>query len=99
MEKVLGLVGLLYKAHKAYIGAELLAHLDKCYFVFVAKNLSSGTSLRYKKKILALDIPLDETFSMEELGAAVGKPPVSYIGIIDKKAANAILGKLKKGAI
>lgn len=99
MEKVLGLMGLLYKAHKAYIGAELLAHLDKCYFVFVAKDLSSGTSLRYKKKMLASETPMDESFSMKELGDALGKPPVSFVGIVDKKAANAIISKMQKGDI
>lgn len=97
MDKVLGLVGLLYKAHKAYIGAELLAHLDKCHFILLAHDLHSHTSLREKKKMLALEIQIDESYSMKELGEAVGKPPVSYIGIVDKKAANSLEEKLKKG--
>jgi ribosomal protein L7Ae-like RNA K-turn-binding protein len=93
----LGFLGLLFVAHKALIGEELLSSLTKVHLLIVAKDATSNQALSTKRRAQNAHIPLYEEFTESELGAALGRDTVTFIGIIDEKAAGAYLKKTKEG--
>lgn len=93
----LGFLGLLFVSNRAIIGDDFLSHLDKVRFVVMANDIESGQGEKIKKKILARHIPTSESFSSIELGEALGRGGVNFIGITDKKAAMAYISKSMKG--
>ena len=93
-DNVLGFIGILFRANKAIIGES--ARLSKKGRVaFLAIDASEAT----KKEIIHLcktsSTPLYEDYSKGELGSAVGYSEVSYVLIIDKKAATSLEKKRK----
>jgi ribosomal protein L7Ae-like RNA K-turn-binding protein len=93
----LGFLGLLYVAHKALIGEELYSSLHKVALLLVAKDATSNQALSTKRRAQSAHVPMIEEFSEEELGAALGHDSVTFVGIIDEKAAGAYLKKTKEG--
>ncbi len=94
-DNVLGFIGILFRANKALIG-ETARLSKKGRIAFLATDASLAT----KKEIIHLckqsSIPLYEDYSKEELGNTVGYSEVSYILIIDKKAATSLEKKRKE---
>lgn len=93
----LGFLGLLYVAHKALIGEELIASLNKVALLLVASDAKSNQALSTKRRAQNAHIPLVEEFTEAELGEALGHPGITFIGIIDEKAAGAYVKKGKQG--
>mgnify|MGYP003595891119 CR=1 FL=1 len=93
----LGFLGLLYVAHKALIGEELYSSLSKVHLLIVAEDAHSNQALSTKRRAQSAHVPLLEEFTEAELGAALGHDSVTFIGIIDEKAAGAYLKKTKEG--
>jgi ribosomal protein L7Ae-like RNA K-turn-binding protein len=93
----LGFLGLLYVAHKAVIGEELYSSLAKVRLLLVAKDATSNQALSTKRRATLAHVPLLEEFTEQELGNALGHDSVTFVGIIDEKAAGAYLKKTKEG--
>ena len=94
-KNVLGFIGLLFRADKIQIGANLWHHIDEMKLFIKAKDATSGEALRFEKKIKSRHLRLLEVdLTMAELGLAVGRDEVTYLGVTDKKAAMALLSKL-----
>lgn len=92
-----GFIGLLFKGDKLLIGKELQNHMDKVALFVMAKDASSNESERLKKKILRAHRPfLTTSLTKEEMGEALGRDEVTFIGITDKKAAFAFIEKTNK---
>lgn len=93
-KNLLGFIGLLFRANKIQIGANLWHHIDEVSLFLKAKDANSGEALRYEKKIKSRHLPLVEVnLTMAELGSALGRAEVTYIGVMGKKAAMAVLSK------
>lgn len=92
----LGLLGLLFVAHKALIGEELLAALPKVRLLLEATDAHSGTALSLERRAKSAHIPLIQEYSEAELGRALGRERITFIGLIDEKAAGAYLAKSRK---
>jgi ribosomal protein L7Ae-like RNA K-turn-binding protein len=95
--ELLGFLGLLYVGHKALIGEELVTRLLQVKLLIKATDATSNQALGLKRKAVNAHIPFVESFSEDELGSALGHENVTYIGIIDDKAAGAYLKKLTGG--
>lgn len=94
--KALGFLGLLYLGRKAIIGEELLNYNKPLALLVAANDLTSGTALKELAKFERAGYQIDKTYSMEELGEALGHQRVSFIGIIGKKAALSYLAKIEE---
>ena len=93
-DEILGFLGLLYKAHEALIGEELLHHLDSIHLLIASKGLTSGESRKTLEKAKRMEMKVITLFEQEELGNALGKAQVAFVGIKSKKASIALLKKL-----
>ncbi len=93
MDNTLGFLGILFKGHKALIGMEA-KESDKGRMAFLAYDASENS----KKDVnhLIKDIPVNERYNKKELGEALGYPEVSFILVIDKKAALSLEKKRKE---
>lgn len=93
MNAKLGFLGILFRANKARIGDELDKTLLKANLVIVASNAMSNTAQAFTRRLSEHAIPFKIEFTKEELGSAVGRNEVNFIGIYDSKAAKAYLRK------
>ena len=93
----LGFLGLLYVAHKVVIGEELIENFSKVSLLIMAKDATSNQSASLKRKAERNHLPLIEDFSKAEMGQALGHEEITFLGIIDKKAAGAYLKKSTGG--
>lgn len=95
-KQVLGFIGILFRANKLQIGSYLWHSMSEVKLFVKAKDADSGEAMRYEKKIRSAHLPLLVVdLSKEELGEAVGRDAVTFIGITDKKAALAFVSKVK----
>lgn len=96
-QEILGSLGLLFRGGKVLIGKILQEKYQQIPLIAMAKDLDSGESARFLKKIQRAHRPLLELpFTKEELGAALGRDAVTFVGIDDKKAALALLTKVTR---
>lgn len=93
MDNKLGFLGILFRANKAKIGPDLDANALKAQLVVVASDVTSNTAKSFISRLEANKIPYVTEYSKSELGNAVGREIVNYIGIFDQKAAKAYLRK------
>jgi ribosomal protein L7Ae-like RNA K-turn-binding protein len=94
----LGFLGILYSRDKALIGETLLHQAEQVRFVVVANNITSNEGKKIQASFARRHIPMDMSFTAEELGMALGHDAVNFVGITDKKAAEAYAVKsLRKG--
>ena len=93
MNNKLGFLGILFRANSAKIGPDLEVNALKAKLVIVAKDITSNTGKAFLSRLKENNIPYIEEFSKSELGNAVGRDVVNYIGIFDSKAAKAYLRK------
>ncbi len=89
----LGFLGILYSHGKAWIGEELLREADHIRFLVVANHITSNEGKKIQASFARRHIPMDMSFSAEELGKALGHDEVNFVGIADKKAAEAYAEK------
>ena len=92
-DQSLGFLGLLFVSRKALIGEELSAKLEHCILLLNASDATSIQALGIRHKAELRHTPLYGKFTEEELGHALGRDKVTFVGIIDKKAAAAFLAK------
>lgn len=99
--EILGSLGLLFRGGRLLIGRPLQEKWDTLPLIAVANDISSGESARFLKKIERAHRPLLRLpVSQEELGEALGRERVTFVGIPDKKAALALISKASmKGAL
>ncbi len=91
---LLGFIGLLYKAQKLEIGASLWQKKGQVKLFSRAFDANSNEALHHQKQILSAHLPyLILPLSKGEIGAALGKEEVSFLGVTDKKAALAFMSK------
>lgn len=95
VDKVLGFIGILFRANKAIIG-ETARNSQKGRLGFVAKDASENSKKDARLHSERLGYPLYEDYTKEELGGALGYDSVSFLLITDKKAAIAIEEKRKE---
>jgi|LAHS01.1.fsa_nt_gb ribosomal protein L7Ae-like RNA K-turn-binding protein len=93
----LGFLGLLYVAHKVAIGEDLAEHFSKVKLLLMASDATSNQALSLEKKATSAHVPLIKEFTKKELGQALGHDEVTFLGIIDEKAAGAYLKKSAEG--
>ncbi len=93
MNAKLGFLGILFRANKARIGDELDKSLMKADLVIVATDATSNTAEAFIRRLTEHAIPHRIEFTKEELGEALGRKEVNFIGIYDSKAAKAYLRK------
>ncbi len=91
-DKALGFLGLLYVSGEAVIGEDL-GDLRKCKLLIAAKDASSNQALSLKRKAREMHLPMIEEYSKSELGHALGKGEVAFVGITESRAASAFIEK------
>lgn len=95
-DEKLGFLGLLYVAHKALIGEELLENFSKVKLLLMASDATSHQAQGLERKASLAHLPFLKEYTEEELGRALGHETITFIGIIDAKAAGAYLKKTTK---
>ncbi|MCH3910130.1 MAG: hypothetical protein LKJ81_01305 [Bacilli bacterium] len=96
-QDTLGFLGLLYVAHKAYIGEEMIDKFSKMKIIIMAKDATSSQATSTLKKAERMHLPVVKAYDEETLGRALGHEKVTFIGIIDSKAAAAFTKKAAEG--
>ncbi len=92
-DNVLGFLGILFRANKALIGEEARSS-KKGKLAFLASDASENT--KKETKTLTDVLPTLTTYTKSQLGSALGYEGISFILIVDKKAANSLLKKRKE---
>lgn len=95
MNNVLKILGLAYKARKAVLGEEVINRISKVRLMFLASDLSIKSRERYEKKCFYYSIRSIDSYSGEELSAALGRNNVKVIGITDEGFARSIIKNIK----
>lgn len=97
-EEILGFIGLLYSAHKVAIGDNVMTLLakNKISLIILSDESSDNTKKRISDKARYYGVELISEFTKNELANALGKGNISFLGIADKKAAEALKNKLKE---
>ena len=96
MDSVLTLLGLVYRARKAFLGESVLDSLKDVKLMFLASDISEKSRERYLKKCAFYNIEHIDGFSSEELSNALGKKNIKVIGVIDEGFKTSILKKMKE---
>lgn len=93
-ERRLKFLGLLKKGGTAKHGDALMESLEEMALIIVSAPPLSGETKRRIKKAETLGVMiLDEEFTAQELGEALGQGPVPIVGIKGRKAKDAYLNK------
>ena len=93
MHEALRFLGLLNRGGQLYFGPTLEMRLGKVALLFVANDARNSDKM--VKKATGLHIPIVSRFGKAELGQALGYDELSYVGIVNRKAAKAMQAKLK----
>lgn len=95
MDKILQLLGLIYKAKKMVISEdEVLDHLSTIRYMFIANDISTKSKERFLKKCSYYKIDYSDKYSSEDLSKSIGKDNVKVIGITDKGFVKSIKEKI-----
>jgi len=94
MDKVLTLLGLVYRANKLILGEEVLNNMKDVKLLFIASDASIKSKERYLKKCHYYSIQYIDNYSSEQLANALGKKTVKFIGITDRGFASSLLEKI-----
>lgn len=100
--KLSGLIGLATRAGKICFGTEACfeqIERKKVKLVFLATNASERTKKRIKEKCKEQKVPVEESFSMEQISQATGKTNKVVIGIQDYHFANQMQKIISGGEI
>lgn len=88
--RVLDLLGLSARAGTLVTGTESVRQAvreERVHRVFLAEDAAPGQRQKLEPLLQARSVPSHILFSRVELGSAVGRSPVSAVGITDSKLA------------
>ena len=94
MDRTLSLIGLAYRAHKAYLGEQCLENMKDVRFLFIASDASMKTRERYLKKCHYYHIDFCSDYDSSALSKALGKRNVKTVGISDEGFKKTIVTSL-----
>ena len=94
MDKVLSLLGLIYRARKMLLGEDVLNNLEAIKLIIIASDISDKSKIRYVKKCEYYKIQYIDRYNSEELSKAIGKNNIKVIGITDEGFKKSLLEKL-----
>lgn len=89
-DEVLRLLGLAARAGGVVPGTDRVrtaARRDEVHFVLLAHDASENSREKLVPLLTAKKIPFQTTFSREELGEAVGRSPLSALGLSNASLA------------
>ena len=91
--RVLDLLGLSARAGTLVTGTESVRQAvreERVHRVFLAEDAAPGQRQKLEPLLQARQVPSHIMFSRVELGSAVGRSPVSALGVTDPKLARRI---------
>ena len=94
MDKVLNLLGLIYRAKKMVLGEEVYKQIKKVKYIIMASDISEASKVRVLKKIHYYQIEYLDKYSSAELSSAIGKNNIKLIGIIDEGFKKSLVEKI-----
>lgn len=94
MDRTLSLIGLAYRAHKAYLGQQCLENMKDIRFLFIASDASAKTRERYLKKCHYYHIDSCSDYDSIALSKALGKRNIRIVGISDEGFRKTIVTSL-----
>ena len=95
MDRVLQLLGLIYKAKRMILSEdEVLNHLSEIRFMIIASDISVKSKERFLKKCSYYKIEYTDKYTTEQLSSSIGKDNVKVIGITDKGFVKSLKEKL-----
>lgn len=86
MHEILKLIGLANRAKKLISGEDFCLDAirkNQVKYLFLASDAGINTTKRITDKATYYNVPLDTSFTSEELSGAIGKNNRKVIGIID----------------
>lgn len=87
MDKILNNIGLCHRARGVIFGQELTLEAiraKKCYLVFVASDAGENAKKQMNDKCTYYNVPIDNSYTSDELSQACGKDNLKVIGIKDQ---------------
>jgi ribosomal protein L7Ae-like RNA K-turn-binding protein len=94
MSRLLGLIGLGYRARNVAVGVEAVRkelQAGKCWCVVVAEDASPRAVDKVVRLAAAKGVPLVPGPSAAAIGAQLGKPPVMAVGVRDRALASGMV--------
>ena len=94
MSRLLGLLGLGYRARNVVVGVEAVRkelQAGKCWCVVVAEDASPRAVDKVVRLARAKGVPLVTGPGAAAIGAQLGKPPVMAVGVRDRALAGGIV--------
>jgi ribosomal protein L7Ae-like RNA K-turn-binding protein len=94
MSRLLGLIGLGYRARNLVVGVEAVRkelQAGKCRCVVVAVDASPRAVDKVVRLAAARGVPLLEGPGAAAIGAQLGKPPVMAVGVRDRALAGGMV--------
>jgi ribosomal protein L7Ae-like RNA K-turn-binding protein len=94
MSRLLGLIGLGYRARNVVVGVEGVRkelQAGHCWCVVVAEDASPRAVNKVVRLAAAKGVPLVTGPGAAAIGAQLGKPPVMVVGVRDRALAGGIV--------
>jgi ribosomal protein L7Ae-like RNA K-turn-binding protein len=94
MTRLLGLIGLGYRARRVVIGVEAVRRelqAGRCRCVVVADDASPRTVEKVVRLATAKGVPIVPGPGAAAIGAQLGKPPVMAVGVWDRALADGMV--------
>jgi ribosomal protein L7Ae-like RNA K-turn-binding protein len=94
MSRLLGLIGLGYRARRIAVGVEAVRkelQAGKCRCVVVAEDASPRAVEKVVRLATAKGVPIVPGPGAAAIGAQLGKPPVMAVGVRDRALASGMV--------
>ena len=94
MNKFLSFLGLAKRSGsilEGYSKCNEQRNKKKIYLFIVSKDASDASKKKFRNHCIDKNIKYIENFSKEELGAAVGRPEVKIVAVLDDNIARKLL--------
>lgn len=94
MNKFLSFLGLAKRSGsilEGYSKCNEQRNKKKIYLFIISKDASEASKKKFKNHCIDNNIKYIENFSKEELGAAVGRPEIKIVAILDDNIARKLL--------
>jgi ribosomal protein L7Ae-like RNA K-turn-binding protein len=94
MSRLLGLLGLGYRARNVAVGVEAVRkelQAGKCWCVVLAEDASPRAVDKVVRLASAKRVPIISGPRAAAIGAQLGKPPVMAVGVRDRALANGMV--------
>jgi len=100
-DRVLGLLGMATRAGAVVTGTDRVreaARGGSLRFALLAEDASDNSRGKLEPLLEALNIPRVRRFARADLGAAVGKAPLSAVGVVEQPLADRLQALLREDA-